>query len=240
MRATIPRLRSGLWLLSECSETLLRFERSCLPGFSLSQQLRSFRTGTGNAQSCGMSIARPPRYDRRRLLFGLNRPSDSQLPFDRGAEEKCSHFRRGRSTGALVHKSARHEFVIEDLGQAGWLKPHRYRYFCIRCRWLFLIENRLGDATAVDGSGRPLREPEQSTRVVTFAMGPCAAALREIDVVGARRGFGRGLTHPTEEHQRESAKSGSTLLRTLLTGLITAVTKRHSSRHHVVLVRGRQ
>ena len=135
----------------------------------------------------------------------------------------------------LAQKPAQHEFGIEDLGQAGWLGPHHYRYFCIR--WLFLIENRLGDATAVDGSGRPIREPEQSASVATFGLGPCPAAPREVDVVCEKRGLGRRFTHTAEEHQRESLKSGSTLFRMLLAGLRTAVTKGHSS-CHFVLVRG--
>jgi hypothetical protein len=186
-----------------------------------------------------MSIVRLSRYGHRQLPFGLDQPSGAQLRFDGTAGEKSSYFRPRRSTSALAQKPARHEFAIEDLGQAGWLTPHRYRYFCIRCRWLFLIENRLGDATAVDESGRPLREPEQSTRVAAFALGPCPAALREIEVVCENRGAGRRLTHPTEEYQRESAESSSTPLRTLLTKLKTGLTKRHSSRHFV-LVRGRQ
>jgi hypothetical protein len=148
-----------------------------------------------------MSIVRLSRYGRGQLPFGVNRPSGSQFRFDRTAEEKRSYFRPSRSTGALAQKPARHEFAIEDLGQAGWLKPHRYRYFCIRCRWLFLIENRRGDATAVDGSWRPLREPEQSTRVATFALGPCPAAPPEIDVACEKRGLYRRFTHQAEEHQ---------------------------------------
>jgi hypothetical protein len=186
-----------------------------------------------------MSIVRLSPYGHRQLPLGPDQPSGAQLRFDGTTEKKRPYFRPRRPTSALAQKPARHEFAIEDLGQARWLTPHRYRYFCIRCRWLFLIENRLGDATAVDESGQPLREPEQGTRVATFALGPCPAALREIEVLCEKRGSRYRLTHSTEEHQRENVKSRSTPLRTLLIRLRTALTKRHSSRHFV-LVRGRQ
>jgi hypothetical protein len=193
-----------------------------------SLELQSLQTGTSDAESRGVSVIRLSLYRLTQVPFGVDQPSGSQLRFDRTSEEK--RFRASGSTGAPAQKPALHDFAIEDLGQAGWLAPRRYRYFCMKCRWLFLIENRLGDATAVDGSGRPLREPEQSTRVATFALGPCPAAPRQIGVVCEKRDFGHRLTHPAKECQRESAKSGSTLLRTLLTGLRTVITKRLSSR----------
>ena len=71
----------------------------------------------------------------------------------------------------------RHMFAIKDLGQSGWFKPHRYRYFCVLCRWTFLVENRRGDATALDESGQALRGAENAARVATFAVGPCPAAM---------------------------------------------------------------
>jgi hypothetical protein len=189
---------------------------------------RSLRRGTSDAQSRGVSVIRLSLYRPTQVPFGVDQPSGSQLRSNRTAEEK--RFRASRSTGA----PAQHEFAIEDLRQAGWLAPRRYRYFCIKCRCLFLIENRLGDATAVDGSERSLREPEQSTRVATFPLGPCPAAPSQIGVVCEKRDFGHRLTHPAKECQRESAKSGSTLLRTLLTGLRTVITNRLSSRPFVL------
>jgi hypothetical protein len=74
----------------------------------------------------------------------------------------------------------RHMFAIRDLGQSGWFKPHRYRYFCVLCRWTFLVENRRGDATGLDESGRALHGAENAGRVATFALGPCPAAMPEL------------------------------------------------------------
>src|SRR4029077_10225942 len=74
----------------------------------------------------------------------------------------------------------RHMFAIKDLGQSGWFKPHKYRYFCVLCRWTFLVENRRGDATALDESGQALNGAESAARVATFALGPCPAAMPEL------------------------------------------------------------
>jgi hypothetical protein len=74
----------------------------------------------------------------------------------------------------------RHTFAIKDLGQSGWFKPHRYRYFCLLCRWTFLVENRRGDATALDESGQALSGGENAARVATFALGPCPASMPEL------------------------------------------------------------
>jgi hypothetical protein len=32
------------------------------------------------------------------------------------------------------------------LGQAGSFDSHQYRYYCVRCLWLFLVVNPRGDA----------------------------------------------------------------------------------------------
>lgn len=73
----------------------------------------------------------------------------------------------------LTNTLLRHDFIIEDLGQAGWLRPHSYRYYCVRCRWTFLIEGRRGEVTALDEVGAPLPEAENARRISTFALGPC-------------------------------------------------------------------
>jgi hypothetical protein len=171
-----------------------------------------------------MSIVHLSSSGRGQLPSGGNRSSRPEFRFDRTANEKRPYSSRSRFTGTLGERPVRHEFAIEDLGQAGWLRPHRYRYFCIRCRWLFLIENRRGKATAVDESGRPLCEPEQSDRVASFALGPCPAALP--DIVREKRRPYRKFAHPPAEPRHENAKSGSTLFRTLSIGLKTAVAKR--------------
>ena len=76
----------------------------------------------------------------------------------------------------------RHSFAIKDLGQSGWFKPHRYRYFCVLCRWTFLVDNRRGDAFALDESGQALSGAENAARAATFALGPCPAAMPELQL----------------------------------------------------------
>ena len=71
----------------------------------------------------------------------------------------------------------RHNFAIEPLGPIGRFKAQRYLYFCIHCRWFFLVEG--WKACALDQSSQPLSEPENGERVSTFAVGPCRAAPRE-------------------------------------------------------------
>jgi hypothetical protein len=85
----------------------------------------------------------------------------------------------------------RHMFAIKDLGQSAWFKPHRYRYFCVLCRWTFLVENRRGDATALDESGQALSGAENAARVTTFAVGPCPAAMPELQIADRESIFRR-------------------------------------------------
>ena len=176
----------------------------------------------------GMSIGRRTRDGRKYLSVGFDRHPGNLLGLDGTAGEERSYFHASRSTGSLSQKPARHEFAIEHLGQAGWLKPHRYRYYCIRCRWLFLVENRRGDALAVDELDRPLSQAENTARVATFAIGPCPAALPELDLAGERRGLYRRFTHSAPDSPQEGARSGLTSLQKLFAALKTAVTKRLS------------
>jgi hypothetical protein len=81
---------------------------------------------------------------------------------------------------ALIRTRAiqmRHNFAIERLGRPERFKPQRYTYFCIHCRWSFLVEG--WKACALDESRQPLSEPENGERVATFAVGPCPAAPPE-------------------------------------------------------------
>jgi hypothetical protein len=86
-----------------------------------------------------------------------------------------------------------HNFVIEPLGRRpGWFKRPQYRYYCIRCHWIFLVEGM--KVCALNESSEPLSEPENGQRVASFALGPCITMpperswrTREIKASGARR-----------------------------------------------------
>lgn len=82
----------------------------------------------------------------------------------------------------------RHEFAIKDLGAGpGWFQAHRYVYFCLCCRWTFLVVNRRGDAIALDEAGQPLPVEENLRRQASFALGPCEAASQGQPIAASRQ-----------------------------------------------------
>ncbi len=88
----------------------------------------------------------------------------------------------------------RHSFAIEPVGyRSGWFKPRQYRYYCIRCHWMFLVQGR--KVCALDESCEPLPEPENGRRVASFALGPCPAIPAECPPIAA------GI-HATSAHRK--------------------------------------
>lgn len=118
----------------------------------------------------------------------------------------------------------RHIFAIKDLGQSGWFKPHRYRYFCVLCRWTFLVENRRGDATALDESGQALNGAEGAARVATFAVGPCPGAMPELQLVEREGIFRHGAK--TKSHVPQFKRPVLPTLRYFLAGARSALIRR--------------
>jgi hypothetical protein len=118
----------------------------------------------------------------------------------------------------------RHMFAIEDLGQSGWFKPHSYRYFCVLCRWRFLVENRHGDVTASDESGKALNGAEGAARVATFAFGPCPAAMPEPQFAERKSIFRR--TTETKSHIQQRKRPVLLTLRDFLGGARAALVRR--------------
>jgi hypothetical protein len=115
-------------------------------------------------------------------------------------------------------------FAIKDLGQSGWLKPHSYRYFCVLCRWTFLVENRRGDATALDESGQALNGTEGAARAATFALGPCPAAMPEPQFAERKSIFRR--TAETTSHIQQGKRPVLLTLRDFLGGARAALIRR--------------
>jgi len=118
----------------------------------------------------------------------------------------------------------RHMFAIKDLGQSGWFKPHSYRYFCVLCRWSFLVENRRGDATALDESGRALNGAEGAARAATFALGPCPAAMPELQL--ARRESISRRVAEAKPHARQRKRPVLQTLQYFLAGARSALIRR--------------
>jgi len=83
--------------------------------------------------------------------------------------------RRFRRKPAFTAEETRHNFAIEALEKPGAFRPQPYLYTCVRCRWIFRLNDTRGSIIALDGLGRHLPEPENAKRIVTFHRGPCPA-----------------------------------------------------------------
>jgi hypothetical protein len=82
---------------------------------------------------------------------------------------------RVRRRMAFTSEETRHHFAIEALERPGSFRPQPYLYTCVRCRWIFRLNDSRGSIVALDGLGRRLAEPENAKRIVTFHRGPCPA-----------------------------------------------------------------
>jgi hypothetical protein len=76
---------------------------------------------------------------------------------------------------AFTVEETRHHYAIEALDKPGSFRPQPYLYTCVRCRWIFRLNDSRGSIVALDGLGRRLAEPENAKRIVTFHRGPCPA-----------------------------------------------------------------
>jgi len=76
---------------------------------------------------------------------------------------------------AFTAEETRHHYAIEALEKPGPFRPQPYLYTCVRCRWIFRVNDSRGSIVALDGLGRHLPEPENAKRIVTFHRGPCPA-----------------------------------------------------------------
>jgi hypothetical protein len=98
-------------------------------------------------------------------------------PFDPSVQSSATTVRaiRTRRRMAFTAEETRHHFAIEALEKPGAFRPQPYLYTCVRCRWIFRLNDSRGSIVALDGLGRRLAEPENAKRIVTFHRGPCPA-----------------------------------------------------------------
>jgi hypothetical protein len=82
---------------------------------------------------------------------------------------------RVRRKMAFTDEEMRHHFAIEALDKPRSFRPQPYLYTCIRCGWIFRINDSRGSIIALDGLGRRLPDPENSKRIATFHGGRCPA-----------------------------------------------------------------
>jgi len=105
--------------------------------------------------------------------------SDPLVAQPKNARIPSSAIRRNSSRTnrrpAFTAEETRHHFAIEALDKSGPFRPQPYLYTCVRCKWIFRINDSRGSVIALDGLGRRLPEPENAKRIVTFHRGPCPA-----------------------------------------------------------------
>ena len=103
-----------------------------------------------------------------------------------------SGWRRLRTARILAARPVRHLFAIQRLPSGLARYPYNYCYYCVRCRWSFLVDG-LGGVEPVDANLHPLVETEAAYRRETFARGPCGATWASSAVVdGGRKSAEQG------------------------------------------------
>jgi hypothetical protein len=124
--------------------------------------------------------------------------------------------------GAIDRPMAtRHEFVIGPLCRHAPFQREARLYYCIRCKWSFLV---CGSTVAVlDEEGRPLAGDGSLRRFQTFEEGPCPvleafAAAASLDVGAIEANFRRewdGSSHLASGHVRSRPSRVRPMLRVL-------------------------
>jgi hypothetical protein len=81
--------------------------------------------------------------------------------------------RREHPGKAFSRQEMKHNFAIQALERPGFFARQPYIYSCVRCRQIFLVNERRGSIVAIDRNRNSLPEPKNSRPVETFAEGPC-------------------------------------------------------------------
>ena len=80
----------------------------------------------------------------------------------------------------------RHLFAIQRMPSDTGSYPYDYCYYCVRCRWAFLVDG-IGGVVPVGDHRQPLPDAEVAYRRETFARGPCGAHWASSAVVDGGR-----------------------------------------------------
>jgi hypothetical protein len=97
-----------------------------------------------------------------------------------------SGWRRLQTLRSSPGKPVRHLFAIQRLPSGVARYPYNYCYYCVRCRWAFLVDG-LGGVVPVDAELHPLVETTAAYRRETFAHGPCGAHWASAAVIDGGR-----------------------------------------------------
>ena len=82
------------------------------------------------------------------------------------------------SRARFTPEECRHNFVIALLPRMARFKGLAYLYTCLRCKWIFRINDSAGWIIPVDSQGEELPEQISLERISTFADGPCPSFSR--------------------------------------------------------------
>ncbi len=106
----------------------------------------------------------------------------------------------------------RHLFAIQRFRSGTARRPYNYCYYCVRCRWAFLVDGR-GGVVAVDDDKRPLDGVVGAYRVESFRRGPCGAHWASSAVIDG------GLKARDKESSASGHKAPLTLVSTRKSGV---------------------
>lgn len=104
-------------------------------------------------------------------------------------------WQRRNGVSASSRSRLRHAFVIGPLCDSELFAGKARLYYCIRCRWRFLVGE--GRIAVLDDGGTPMTGNESSLRFASFEEGPCPAltafAADAIALINARPPSSRRL-----------------------------------------------
>ena len=86
--------------------------------------------------------------------------------------------RRAHAHNAFAAGELKHNFAIRALEKKGLFTPRAYIYICVRCKQMFVVNQRRGSIAAVDRNQATLPEPEYSKQLRGFAAGPCPSFMK--------------------------------------------------------------
>jgi hypothetical protein len=117
--------------------------------------------------------------------LGLNR-LNAPAPTVERARPSVGTWRGLFTSRTSPDKRAKHLFAIQRLPRGAASHPYNYCYYCVRCRWNFLVDGR-GGVVAVGEDNQPLDNAVAELREKSFACGPCGAHWASIAVVEGGR-----------------------------------------------------
>jgi len=113
-----------------------------------------------------------------------------------------SHFLRPQRHAPSV----RHEFVIGPFCDSALFRRKARLYYCIRCRWQFLVSEK--KVVVLDNDGHPMAGADSSAPFNTFAEGPCPA-LVELETKYPIKGYIVYLKPGRNSDERRTVATGN-------------------------------